>query len=142
MPKNLAERYRSQSFADMWATLRQERAWSALVKNRRKNGDPSWARANPPLAPESLARFDEIGRLQPEIQQAGPTSWPCWRMCRCVRPRCLRPAAGSVAQVNVAVSQLDQMTQQNAAMVDQIAAAARGLQPEALRLREAIDAFA
>jgi len=61
---------------------------------------------------------------------------------RCVRPRCLRPAAGAVAQVNVAFSPLDQMAQKNAAMVEQIAAAVCGLQQEALRLREAIDAFA
>src|SRR3990167_8371603 len=35
-----------EAFADMWNTLRQGRAWSALVKNRRKNGDHYWVRAN------------------------------------------------------------------------------------------------
>ncbi len=34
------------AFADMWATLRQGMPWSALVKNRRKNGDHYWVRAN------------------------------------------------------------------------------------------------
>ncbi|EWS65330.1 Ribose and galactose chemoreceptor protein [Hydrogenophaga sp. T4] len=49
--------------------------------------------------------------------------------------------AGAVSQVSESVNLLDQMTQQNAAMVEQIAAAARGLQHEATRLREAIGVF-
>jgi aerotaxis receptor len=35
-----------QAFADMWATMKGGEAWSALVKNRRKNGDHYWVRAN------------------------------------------------------------------------------------------------
>jgi aerotaxis receptor len=35
-----------EAFADMWSTLRQGEPWSALVKNRRKNGDHYWVRAN------------------------------------------------------------------------------------------------
>ncbi|WP_413733078.1 methyl-accepting chemotaxis protein [Sodalis sp. RH20] len=34
------------AFADMWHTLRAGHSWSALVKNRRKNGDFYWVRAN------------------------------------------------------------------------------------------------
>lgn len=34
------------AFADMWTTLRQGHSWTALVKNRRKNGDHYWVRAN------------------------------------------------------------------------------------------------
>ncbi|MGA0612809.1 methyl-accepting chemotaxis protein [Caldimonas sp. KR1-144] len=34
------------AFADMWATLKGGESWSALVKNRRKNGDHYWVRAN------------------------------------------------------------------------------------------------
>ena len=36
----------SQAFADMWATLKGGEPWTALVKNRRKNGDHYWVRAN------------------------------------------------------------------------------------------------
>ena len=36
----------TQAFADMWATLKTGRSWTALVKNRRKNGDHYWVRAN------------------------------------------------------------------------------------------------
>ena len=35
-----------EAFADMWATLKSGQPWTALVKNRRKNGDHYWVRAN------------------------------------------------------------------------------------------------
>ena len=35
-----------QAFADMWATLKGGEPWTALVKNRRKDGDHYWVRAN------------------------------------------------------------------------------------------------
>ena len=35
-----------EAFADMWRTLQGGESWSALVKNRRKNGDHYWVRAN------------------------------------------------------------------------------------------------
>ncbi|SIT36944.1 fused signal transducer for aerotaxis sensory component; methyl accepting chemotaxis component [Paraburkholderia piptadeniae] len=36
----------AEAFADMWATLKGGEPWTALVKNRRKNGDHYWVRAN------------------------------------------------------------------------------------------------
>ncbi len=35
-----------EAFADMWRTLKSGQPWSALVKNRRKDGDHYWVRAN------------------------------------------------------------------------------------------------
>ncbi len=35
-----------EAFADMWATLKAGQSWTALVKNRCKNGDHYWVRAN------------------------------------------------------------------------------------------------
>jgi aerotaxis receptor len=35
-----------EAFADMWATLKGGESWTALVKNRRKDGDHYWVRAN------------------------------------------------------------------------------------------------
>ncbi|WJY15858.1 methyl-accepting chemotaxis protein [Pectobacteriaceae bacterium CE90] len=35
-----------EAFADMWYTLQQGDSWTGLVKNRRKNGDHYWVRAN------------------------------------------------------------------------------------------------
>ena len=34
------------AFEDMWYTLKQGEPWSGIVKNRRKNGDHYWVRAN------------------------------------------------------------------------------------------------
>ena len=36
----------SEAYADMWATIQAGRSWTALVKNRRKDGDHYWVRAN------------------------------------------------------------------------------------------------
>jgi aerotaxis receptor len=36
----------AEAFADMWRTIRGGQPWSALVKNRRKDGDHYWVRAN------------------------------------------------------------------------------------------------
>lgn len=35
-----------EAFADMWDTLKKGRSWTALVKNRRRDGDHYWVRAN------------------------------------------------------------------------------------------------
>jgi aerotaxis receptor len=34
------------AFADMWTTIQSGQPWTGLVKNRRKNGDHYWVRAN------------------------------------------------------------------------------------------------
>jgi methyl-accepting chemotaxis protein len=49
--------------------------------------------------------------------------------------------SGGIGQVNVAVTQLDQMTQQNAALVEESAAAAESLKDQANRLTQAIRVF-
>ena len=36
----------SEAFRDLWATIRDGRPWSGVVKNRRKNGDHYWVLAN------------------------------------------------------------------------------------------------
>ena len=46
-----------------------------------------------------------------------------------------------ITQVNVAVTQLDQMTQQNAALVEESAAAAQSLREQAYRLAQAASTF-
>jgi methyl-accepting chemotaxis protein len=46
-----------------------------------------------------------------------------------------------IAQVNIAVAQLDQMTQQNAALVEESAAAAQSLRDQAERLAGSVRAF-
>ncbi|MDR7097608.1 methyl-accepting chemotaxis protein [Hydrogenophaga laconesensis] len=46
-----------------------------------------------------------------------------------------------IGQVNVAVTQLDQMTQQNAALVEESAAAAESLKDQARRLAGVVQVF-
>ena len=36
----------AEAFADLWASLKADRPWTGLVKNRCKNGDYYWVRAN------------------------------------------------------------------------------------------------
>lgn len=35
-----------EAFSDLWITLQSGHSWTAIVKNRRKNGDHYWVRAN------------------------------------------------------------------------------------------------
>ena len=46
-----------------------------------------------------------------------------------------------LGEINGAVTQLDQMTQQNAALVEQSTAAAESLKEQALRLAAVVDTF-
>jgi methyl-accepting chemotaxis protein len=46
-----------------------------------------------------------------------------------------------IGQVNTSITQLDEMTQQNAALVEQGAAAAESLRTQATRLTEAVAVF-
>ncbi|KAA0875925.1 methyl-accepting chemotaxis protein [Nitrincola tapanii] len=59
-----------EAFRDMWATLKAGRAWQAIVKNRRKNGDHYWVKAT--ASPRAEGGYISV-RLQAtdaEIQQA------------------------------------------------------------------------
>ena len=50
------------AFADMWYTLQQGDSWTGMVKNRRKNGDYYWVRANvtPVYHQEQLAGYISV----------------------------------------------------------------------------------
>ena len=52
-----------------------------------------------------------------------------------------REQVTGIDQVNTAVNQMDQVTQQNAALVEEAAAAASSLETQAQRLQEAVSAF-
>jgi PAS domain S-box-containing protein len=41
-----------EAFRDLWATLKRGRPWTAIVKNRCKNGDHYWVRANVSPTPD------------------------------------------------------------------------------------------
>lgn len=63
-----------EAFADMWATLKAGEPWSALVKNRRQNGDFYWVRANAiPIVRKGVVQGYMSVRTKPqtdEVQQA------------------------------------------------------------------------
>lgn len=72
------------AFADMWFTLKQGEPWTGIVKNRCKNGDHYWVRANvAPMVREgkitgymsirTKAQADEVAAVTPLYQalQAG-----------------------------------------------------------------------
>ncbi|MHB1125274.1 MAG: methyl-accepting chemotaxis protein [Ramlibacter sp.] len=57
----------SEAFADLWRTIGAGRPWSALVKNRRKNGGFYWVRASvtPVLADGQVAGYMSV-RVKPK----------------------------------------------------------------------------
>lgn len=65
-----------EAFADMWYTLQQGDSWTGLVKNRRKNGDHYWVRANvtPVYHHNQLAGYISVRNTPKaeEIQAAEP----------------------------------------------------------------------
>ena len=52
-----------------------------------------------------------------------------------------REQVTGIDQVNTAVTQMDQVTQQNAALVEQAAAAAASLESQAQRLQQSVSTF-
>lgn len=59
-----------EAFADMWSTLKQREPWSGLVKNRCKNGDHYWVRANaiPVIRKGSVQGYMSV-RTRPEAEE-------------------------------------------------------------------------
>ncbi|WP_426196714.1 methyl-accepting chemotaxis protein [Massilia sp. DWR3-1-1] len=57
----------AEAFADLWHTVRQGKAWTGLVKNRRKNGDFYWVSANviPVMEGGKIAGYMSV-RTRPE----------------------------------------------------------------------------
>jgi len=64
----------TQAFADMWSTLKAGRSWTALVKNRRKNGDHYWVRANatPVMRNGALVGYMSV-RTKPTCDEVATT---------------------------------------------------------------------
>lgn len=71
----------TEAFRDLWATIKAGRSWSAIVKNRCKNGDHYWVRANVTPLPDgsgymsvrteaNRADIDAAQALYARMQQA------------------------------------------------------------------------
>jgi len=122
-----------EAFSDMWATLKKGEPWTALVKNRRKDGDHYWVRANAMpvvrngvttgyMSVRTNATRDEIGqaeKLYRDFREGNArgqeffkglvvrTGWMAWRSAlkrMSVRGRLRMGLAGMVAATVGAVS--------------------------------------
>ena len=117
-----------EAFADMWETLKAGQSWTALVKNRCKNGDHYWVRANatPVVRDGQLAGYMSV-RTKPtrdEVRQAeqlyakfvrgeqgsqafhkgiiirtGLSRWMSWTQTASLRSRILWPMTAALAVV-------------------------------------------
>jgi len=63
-----------EAFADMWSTLKQGEPWTALVKNRRSNGDHYWVRANAiPIIRQGAVQGYMSVRTKPAAEEIAAT---------------------------------------------------------------------
>ena len=66
----------AEAFRNLWATLKAGEPWTALVKNRRKNGDPYWVRVNvtPVLEAGQVTGYMSVRTVasRDEVAQAEP----------------------------------------------------------------------
>ncbi|MDD2728055.1 methyl-accepting chemotaxis protein [Malikia sp.] len=71
-----------EAFADMWRTIKAGRSWTALVKNRRKNGDHYWVRANatPMVRDGQITGYMSV-RTKPSRQEVEATE-RLYQACR------------------------------------------------------------
>ena len=89
----------------------------------------------------------EVGTGSSQVKEAGTTVSQIVESIEKVRDIvseitvATREQSQGIAQINVAINQLDQMTQQNSALVEQSAAAAGSLNEQAERLARAVAAF-
>nr|WP_090685261.1 methyl-accepting chemotaxis protein [Paraburkholderia phenazinium] len=93
------------------------------------------------------ASVERVNNGSTLVEQAGATMGEILQAVRRVTDIMGEIAAASeeqssgISQVGLAVTQMDEVTQQNAALVEQAAAAAASLQDQAARLRETVSAF-
>jgi len=60
----------AEAFRDLWTTLGNKRAWTSLVKNRRKNGDHYWVKATVTPTPDGNYMSVRVKCERREIQAA------------------------------------------------------------------------
>jgi methyl-accepting chemotaxis protein len=96
------------------------------------------------LIQDSVAKVDAGGRL---VDEAGATMSDIVGAITRVTDLMAQIASanieqsGGIEQINIAVTQMDQVTQQNAALVEQAAAAANAMQLQAATLAQVVGAF-
>jgi len=98
-------------------------------------------------APDAVDHFERVAQGTNLVDQAGATMQEVVQSIERVTEivgeisNANAEQSAGVAQVGQAVMSMDQATQQNAALVEQSAAAAASLKDQALRLTESMSAF-
>ena len=65
----------AEAYRDMWRTIGRGEPWTGLVKNRRKNGDHYWVRANvTPIMEGGKPRGYMSVRTKPSAQECAAAS--------------------------------------------------------------------
>lgn len=92
----------AEAFADMWRDLKAGRAWTGMVKNRRKNGDFYWVVANvsPIWERGQITGFASV-RMKPERTSIAPVE-ALYQRFRAGRANGLRIAHGAVVRTGLA----------------------------------------
>ncbi len=67
-----------EAYQDLWDTLKQGRSWTAVVKNRRKDGDHYWVRANvaPVYHQDTLSGYLSV-RTKPSREEIAAAERVC-----------------------------------------------------------------
>jgi aerotaxis receptor len=91
-----------EAFEDMWTTIREGRPWTALVKNRRKNGDHYWVHANvtPVVEKGTVVGYLSV-RIKPERETVREAETLYARL-RAGEARGLKLRRGAVVRTGVA----------------------------------------
>ncbi|SDR43105.1 methyl-accepting chemotaxis sensory transducer with Pas/Pac sensor [Paraburkholderia fungorum] len=91
-----------EAFEDMWTTIRDGRPWTALVKNRRKNGDHYWVHANvtPVVEKGTVVGYLSV-RIKPD-REAVRDAEALYARMRAGEARGLRLRRGAVVRTGVA----------------------------------------
>ena len=99
-----------EAFRDMWATLQADRPWTAVVKNRRKDGDHYWVRAHAApmkdgertvgyLSVRTAPQRDEVAQAEALYQQLAAAAASGWQRLGLHHGRVVRvDAVGRAAQ--------------------------------------------
>ena len=145
------------AFADMWFTLKKGEPWSGIVKNRRKNGDHYWVRANAvPMVREgkisgymsirTRATDEEIAAVEPlyKALNAGRTMEDIVAQVKNVTQLIAQIShstleqADGLSSLTRAVDELNLITQKNAELVEESAQVSAMVKHRASRLEDAV----
>ena len=94
----------TEAFRDMWATLKEGKPWTGMVKNRRKDGGFYWVRANATPLPDGSGYMSV--RMKPSVQECNEAE-SLYKKMRSDKSICLMQ--GKVVNNNIITSVKNQI---------------------------------